>query len=85
MNSTCYLQIEPEWAYWDRERLIGANVKRVTKKKPTTPLSGCIVVKLNLDIADAAFLPLKPEATVTIPVTHTEAVAVTTEPVEVAA
>lgn len=83
MKTTCYLQIEPEFNY-SAERVLRAYVKRVTQKYPREPMSGCLVVKMTLDIADGAFLPLKPEAIVTIPAEHTQAIEVTTEPLEIA-
>ena len=83
MKTTCYIQVEPEWASWDRDKLYGIAAKRVTQKKPTSPIPGCVVVKLTLDIADAAFLPVQPQVEVMIPVDHTEAVQVVSEPVEV--
>lgn len=82
MKAVCYLQIEPEWAYWDKTKLYKIKVKRVTQKKPDSPLPG-VVVKLNLDIPKEAFLPLAPEATIVIPLSHTEAVTVESEPIEV--
>lgn len=85
METTCYLQVEPQWAYWDSERLAGIKVRRVTAKKPESPLPGVVVVKLKLDIDDQAFMPLKPEVTVKIPVDRTEAIEVESEPLEVPA
>jgi len=85
VKTTCYIQVEPVWAYRDKNRLNGANVKRVTRKRPDSPIPGSVVVKLSLDIADAAFMPLQPEATVSIAVEHTEAVHVQSEPLELVA
>lgn len=65
---TAYLQIEPEfWSTWDgRPRVHRIKPVRLTAKQPRDPLGGTITVKVNLDIDDAAFLPLEPEATVEI-------------------
>lgn len=83
MKTTCYIQVTPNWAYWDADRLDSIRVQRVTQKKPESPIPGCVVVKLSLDIDDAAFYPLRPEVEVKIPVDRTEAVQVETEPMEV--
>lgn len=86
MKTTCYLQIEPIfWRGLAEDRVREIRVQRVTQKRPRDPIPGCLIVKLDLDVADAAFLPLRPEATIVIPVEHTEAVTVVTEPVEVPA
>jgi hypothetical protein len=87
MKTTCFLQVEPEFYSWrsDEPKLRSVSVKRVTQKRPRDPISGCVVVRLKLDISDAAFLPLRPEVEVVIPVEHTEAVAVESEPLEVPA
>jgi len=42
-------------------------VDKATVRKPTVTSPGAVVVKLKLRIPTAAFEPLKPEATVTIP------------------
>lgn len=85
MKTTCYLQIEPEFGdySYNRDKLQAIHVRRVTKKRPDNPIGGSVVLRLSLDIADAAFLPLTPEATVVVPVEHTEAVVVESEPVEI--
>jgi hypothetical protein len=86
VRTTVYLQVVPRW----RKRYSGGDavldaikVERVTDRQPKKPLAGAIVTKLTLDIADAAFLPIRPEAVVTIPVDHTQAVEVESAPVEV--
>jgi hypothetical protein len=83
MKTTCYLQVEPTFSNWDAERLRSITVKRVTQKYPRDPLPGVVVLKINLDIADAAFLPLKPAVDVSIPVEHTEAITVASDPIEI--
>ena len=85
MKTTCYLQVEPTFYRWGSgdPTLREIRVKRVTQSRPRDPIPGSVIVKLTIDIADEAFLPLKPEATVVIPVTHTEPVLVESEPVEV--
>lgn len=62
-TQTCYLTLTPKWASWNPERFIGFSVSKVTAKKPSTP---GVVVKVILDVDDAAFMPLRPVATVTV-------------------
>lgn len=83
MQTVCYLQVEPTFYNSREPRLWGIAVKRVTQKRPDNPIPGSVVVKITLDIADEAFLPLKPEAVVVIPASHTEPVLVESEPIEV--
>ena len=80
-DATFYAQVEPEWGSWtdpstgDR-RLRGAKVIRATQARPNKPKPGTVLVKLTLRIPSAAFLPLRPEAIVVIPVDMTEATSV---------
>lgn len=88
MKATCYLQVEPwfrrAWRNGEYSDVVNRiSVQRVTQRRPESPIPGCVVVKLELDIADAAFEPLRPEVAVVIPVEHTQAVRVETEPLEV--
>jgi hypothetical protein len=85
MKTTCYLQVEPTFARWDPDKVYSITVKRVTQRNPRDPLPGCVVVKLNLNIADAAFEPLKPVVDVDIPADLTQAVTAEAEPIEVPA
>ena len=83
MKTTCYLQVAPTFFSWNADRLRSITVKRVTQRYPRDPLPGVVVVKLRMDIGDAAFLPLKPSVDVTIPVEHTEAITAVSEPIVV--
>ena len=84
MKAVCYLQVEPTFWGWSSEpKLRDISVQRVTQKQPRNPIPGCVVVKVTLDIGDAAFYPLTPEATVVIPVEHTLPVTAESEPLEV--
>lgn len=69
--ATCqaYIQVVPEFStnyLGDKTRVRKIKPVRLTAGPPRDPLGGTITVKLNLDIDDAAFLPLEPEATVAI-------------------
>lgn len=71
-KTTFYVQVEPVWSRWNRpgtdeKSLDSIRAERITKSKPTKPLSGTVTVKLTVDIPDAAFYPLRPEAVVRIP------------------
>lgn len=79
-DATFYAQVEPEWSRWTdwkgEHSLTGAKVVNITQKKPSRPRGGTVLVKLTLRIPSAAFLPLRPEAIVVIPVDMTEATSV---------
>lgn len=79
---TFYVQVEPDVFVPSsgQFRVRSAKARTVTQKRPTAPLGGAVVVKLTLRISNKAFLPLEPEATVTIPDSLAELV-----PVEVIA
>jgi hypothetical protein len=86
VKTTVYLQVVPRWrrSYGGQDPALDSiKVERVTDRQPKKPLAGSVVTKLTLDVADAAFLPIRPEAIVVIPVDHTQAVEVETEPIEV--
>lgn len=83
MKTTCYLQVEPTFFGRSTPTLRDITVQRVTQKRPKQPLPGSVVVKLTIDIADAAFLPLTPAAVVEIPVGHTDPILVESTPIEV--
>lgn len=66
-----YLTVEPRWkdSWWldeqGRRVLEGGAVTRQTKNQPAATRDG-VVVKIVLDLPASAFLPLLPEATVTV-------------------
>lgn len=60
-EGTVYLVVRPGRYYGT------LTVDKATNKRPKVTSEGSIVVKLNLSIPEAAFLPLSPEATVTVP------------------
>lgn len=76
-TATVYLQVEPQWSSWKKvdgePALDGAKVVAFTLKKPDRPRSGTVTVKLAIVIPAGAFLPLRPEAVVTIPESLTAA------------
>lgn len=66
-TATAYLQIEgkdPGPNYDSGRRAI---IRSVHNKRPQTVRSGCIVVKVQLQIPTAAWLPISPEAVVVVP------------------
>lgn len=89
MKVDCYLQVKPtrwSWAGADRPRRpIEGKIERCTTKKPQHPVGGTVLVKLTLDVADEAFMPLEPKVEVKIPAIHTTAIEVESEPMEVPA
>lgn len=78
-KATFHVQLRPDIIRWNG-RVRGADLVRATQKKPSKPVSGTLLVKVTLDIPDAAFLPLEPEIDVSVPVDHTRAVLADTEP-----
>jgi hypothetical protein len=80
-RTACYLQILPRFGYRGQS-VYSISAQRVTTRKPNPPIAGALVVRLTLEIPDAAFLPLAPAATIVIPADHTE-VTVVSEPIEI--
>lgn len=76
-TATFYVQLEPEFFGWrdpeTGERRVGS-VKAVgiTQKRPSKPKQGSVVVKLSVELPEAAFLPLRPEAVIRIPESLTQ-------------
>lgn len=85
MRTTCFLQIEPTFQRYDRDRLASISVARITSKRPHRPLPGSVVIKikLTLDVADKAFAPLAPSVEVTVPAEHVDVIEIVSEPVEI--
>jgi hypothetical protein len=85
-----YLQLRPNWSKW-RTVKVGPNKGlpeledltpvAVSKSRPAEAREGCIVIELELDIDDAAFYPLRPAATVVVPVQTPAPVTVTASPI----
>lgn len=76
-TASFYLQIEPEWGHYvDRDtgerKVWGAKAVGITQKRPSKPKAGSVVVKLSVEIPEGAFLPLRPEAVITIPESLTQ-------------
>lgn len=69
LRTTFFLQLEPIWqrGYSD-PKPTGFRVSSITKSRPNKPRGGTVTVKLTLAVPPAAFLPLRPEAEVVIPV-----------------
>lgn len=68
-----YLSIEPVWSRWNKTAdghpyPEGGRITGVTKKAPAgRQAPGTLVTKIKLRIPIGAFLPLRPEAVITIP------------------
>jgi hypothetical protein len=66
IRAATYLQVKAD--FWMGDRVRSAKVVRATQKAPgDAQLPGTVLVKITLDIPENAFLPLRPEAIVTIP------------------
>lgn len=70
-KATFYVQVEPEWTRWtdsngDRQ-IYGIKAAGITQRWPNRPRPGTVTVKLTVEIPDAAFLPLRPEAVIVVP------------------
>jgi len=59
-EGTVYLQMRPHGGWQLR-------VMKATQRPPSTVDADCVVVKMRVRIPDRAFLPLQPEAVVTVP------------------
>lgn len=70
LRTAFFVQLEPEFA---RSYITGEDIVRsvkavnITQKRPGRPKPGTVVVKLTVEVPAAAFLPLRPEAVITIP------------------
>ena len=73
MRATFYVQVEPRWSRWQKRddgspALDTIKAVAMTLARPTRNRRGeSVVVKLTVEIPDAAFYPLQPEAIVVIP------------------
>lgn len=59
-KATFYVQVVPEFAYWDKDKVIGAKVVKMTQEKPQKPVAGCQIVKLTLNLDEDLFVPKTP-------------------------
>lgn len=57
-----FLQVRPDPRYSNELRAV-----KSTQREPDVVEPGCVVVKIRLRLPAAAFLPLQPEAVVTVP------------------
>lgn len=79
-KSTVYLQIKPSYfTQWSssKPQVSGMSLVRATATRPRSPVAGTVLVKLTLDIDNAAFLPFEPEAVVHVKPGQTEPIEVT--------
>lgn len=74
VRATAYLQVEPEYRTFtdadgrsDPQNIIGAKVVASTQRRSTKPKPGVVEVAVTIEIPAAAFIPLRPEATIVIP------------------
>lgn len=83
VDAITYLQVEPEWARWSSKDIAkdvrDAKIVRSTQNRPDKPLPGTVLVKVTVRVPKAAFLPLSPEAVVTIPMDMAEATTIEVE------
>ena len=76
-SATFYVQIAPEHGHWEdintgEKVILGAKAVGITQQRPKKPQPGSVVVKLTVDLPEAAFLPLRPEAIISIPTELTD-------------
>jgi hypothetical protein len=82
-TATTYLQIEADtYNNYGEPRVRNIRVVNATQKRPTKPKPGAVIVRLEIEVPDGAFLPLRPEAKVIVPESMTEQVPVVVEAVE---
>lgn len=63
-----WIEIEPRYARWNSELLRGMAAVRMTHTRPPSNVEAPnVVVRLNLEIPDAAFIPLCPVIDVDVP------------------
>lgn len=72
VRATVYLQVAPEYKRWMADHsnpasIDGARVVGSTQRKAAKPRPGVVEVKLTIELPAAAFVPLAPEAVVTVP------------------
>jgi hypothetical protein len=82
VKTTAYLVVEPKWSRWRKDTdgnpaLESIKVVRVVQSRPKT--SG-VAVKLTIEIPEAAFMPLRPEATIEVAMGDLETIVVEAEP-----
>lgn len=66
-TATFYVQIRAKRSHWNPDQIERLGAVRVSQTKPDEVLPGCVVIKLNVRIPDAAFEPFQPEAVIDIP------------------
>lgn len=66
VDATFYVQIKPQF-FLSGTHVSKASAVVMTQTKPRAPKGGTVMVKLTVRIPESAFLPLRPEAVITIP------------------
>lgn len=61
-----WLQIEPDFYGGEDPKIRAIKAVGLTQKRPRQPRNA-VLVKLTVQVPDAAFLPLRPEAVIVIP------------------
>ncbi|GAA1915045.1 hypothetical protein GCM10009775_04350 [Microbacterium aoyamense] len=86
IEAPAYLQVEPDYNRWTPQNrrdtadaIQGGRVVAMTQNRPAKPKPGTVVVKVVLRIPKASFVPLRPEAVVTIPESMTDGIPVEVE------
>lgn len=75
---TFYVQIDP--VFTGSGKVMQLKAIRMTQKRPVRQQGGTALVKLTVEVPDAAFMPLRPEVTIVVPEDM-----VATQPIEVEA
>jgi hypothetical protein len=82
-TATTYLQIEAEaYERYGETFIREISVVNATQRRPKKPRPGAVVVRLEVEVPDGAFLPLQPQAKVVVPESMAEQVPVVVEAVE---
>lgn len=85
-SATFYIQLEPSYGWGidprtGEKRIVGAKAVGLTQQRPGKPKPGTIAVKLEVEVPEAFFLPLRPAAVIALP----EDLGVLSTPVQVQA
>jgi hypothetical protein len=68
VRATFWAQVEPRWWFWNTTTdLRSVSVRKVTQRKPRSPVPGCVLVKLTVKLPEEAFVPRVMEGEVTVP------------------
>lgn len=80
-EATFYVQIEPSISGGNAPYVRSLTARTLTQKRPKNPIGGSVIIGLTVRLPDEAFLPLRPEAVIDIPLDLTLGVPVEVEAV----